>query len=209
MRLGDEPDNAPAGPNVAQATKVAMSTLLIAALTLSPMDAEAAGRSGGRVGGRAPAMRSAPSRSYAPRTSSRTNIYVSPGIGYGGFGYGGVFPGYGYGFGGGPGLGTYLGLSLAETFLREQQRQAFLEQQLRTQQELGRDQAQIAALQQQLEVQRSRVDILRAEQEGKPSDSMASQMDTMPAEERAAFEQLMQQLKAQQKEIESLKAASK
>ena len=25
MRLGDEPDNAPAGPNVAQATKVAMS----------------------------------------------------------------------------------------------------------------------------------------------------------------------------------------
>ena len=34
-------------------------------------------------------------------------------------------------FGGGPGFGTYLGLSLAESFIREQQRQAFLEQQLR------------------------------------------------------------------------------
>lgn len=127
-------------------------------------------------------------------------------MGYGG--YGGVFPG-GYGYGGGPGFGTYLGLSLAESFIREQQRQAFLEQQLRTQQELGRDQAQIAALQQQLEVQKSRVDILKSQQDGAPSSSMSTQMDQMPAEERAAFEQLMQQLQSQQKEIESLKAASK
>jgi len=182
--------------------------LLIAALSLSPLDAEAAGRSGGRVGGRAPSssMRSAPRSYSAPRTTTRTNIYVSPGMGYGG--YGGVFPG-GYGYGGGPGFGTYLGLSLAESFIREQQRQAFLEQQLRTQQELGRDQAQIAALQQQLEVQKSRVDIIRSQQDGAPSANMASQMETMPAEERAAFEQLMQQLKAQQQEIENLKAVSK
>jgi len=37
--------------------------------------------------------------------------------------------------------GTYLGISLVETLIREQQRQAYLQQQLRTQQELGRDQA--------------------------------------------------------------------
>ena len=112
------------------------------------MDAEAA-RSGGRMGGRAPAMRSAPMRSAPMRGGGgygggygggRTNVYVSPGIGMG------MSPfGYGYGYGISP--GAYLGLTLAETLLREQQRQAYLEQQLRTQQQLGQDQAMIQQLQ--------------------------------------------------------------
>ena len=48
------------------------------------------------------------------------------GMGYGGMGYGGM--GYGgMGFGVSPGL--YLGVTLAETLLRETQRQQFLQQQ--------------------------------------------------------------------------------
>jgi len=53
--------------------------------------------------------------------------------------------------------GTYLGISLVETLIREQQRQAYLQQQLRTQQELGRDQAAIAQLQAELAAQNSKV----------------------------------------------------
>ena len=57
--------------------------------------------------------------------------------------------GMGYGYGGGIGMGTYLGLSVAEAFLREQQRQAYLQRELQTAQQLGKDQAAIAALQQE------------------------------------------------------------
>ena len=114
--------------------RTALAALAAAVLVAAPMDAEAA-RSGGRMGGRAPAMRSAPMRSAPMRGGGgygggygggRTNVYVSPGIGMG------MSPfGYGYGYGISP--GAYLGLTLAETLLREQQRQAYLEQQLRTQ----------------------------------------------------------------------------
>jgi len=113
------------------------------------------------------------------------------GYGYGGYGYGG------YGYGGGNGLGLYLGLSLAETFVREQQRQAFLQQQLRTQQELGRDQQAIADLQRQLAEQNAKVDALRAQGATAPASA--------PLTEAQQIEMLKAQLAAQQNEIANLK----
>merc|ERR1719379_3197168 len=134
---------------LANGQKQALVTAVAAmALVFNPMSAEA-GRSGGRVGGRAPAPR-APTVSrpapaaMAPRT---TNVYVAPSPMGMGMGYGG------YGMGGGSGVGLYLGLSVAEAFLREQQRQAYLQQQLKTQQQLGADQAAIQQLQQELAMQ--------------------------------------------------------
>ena len=146
--------------------RTALAALAAAVLVAAPMDAEAA-RSGGRMGGRAPAMRSAPIRralrAAAAATAARygggrTNVIISPGIGMGmsPFGYG-----YGYGYGISP--GAYLGLTLAETLLREQQRQAYLEQQLRTQQQLGQDQAMIQQLQTALAEQSAKVEGLRAQ----------------------------------------------
>ena len=53
-----------ASPSVVMAAtdwkKPAMSVFLALALTFSPMDAAEAGRSGGRIGGRAPSMSSRP-----------------------------------------------------------------------------------------------------------------------------------------------------
>lgn len=181
-----------------------IATFLAAAVAIAPMDAAHAARSGGRVGGRAPssAARSMPrggasyaprgGASYAPRT---TNVYVAPSMGYGygmgyGMGYGGISP------------GTYLGLSLVETLIREQQRQAFLQQQLRTQQELGRDQAMIQQLQAELNAQNAKVEGLKAQQAGGGSvSSVAPQV--APGESEAMMKLLMEQ----QKEIEALKAA--
>merc|ERR1719160_2498097 len=113
--------------------KPAMSVFLALALTFSPMDAAEAGRSGGRVGGRAPSMSSRPmarpssgatarpamrTSAPAPTMQRTTNVYMAPAPMYGGGGmYGGGM------MGGGNGLGLYLGLSVAESFLREQQRQ--------------------------------------------------------------------------------------
>jgi len=115
------------------------------------------------------------------------------GMGYGGYGYGG------YGGGGGNGMGLYLGLSLAETFLREQQRQAYLQQQLATQRQLGADQAAIAALQQQLQEQNNKVESLKSQNGG-----AAPKIDT----ETEATLKLKLQMMEQQKEIEQLKAAA-
>merc|ERR1719424_1672155 len=114
-----------------------------------------------------------------------------------GYGYGG----YGMMGGGGNGLGLYLGLSVAETFMREQQRQAFLQQQLRTQQELGRDQAAIQQLQSELAAQTSKVAGLQAQQGG------GQPAPTMSKDEEMAL--LKQQLAAQQEMLLELKAAQK
>jgi hypothetical protein len=110
--------------------KQAVGALFAAALVFSPMQDANAARSGGRVGGRAPVSRPSVSSgtrsSFAAPARSTTNVYMAPsmGMGYGyGGGYGGGY-GYGGGFGGGGGAGLYLGLSVAESFLREQQRQA-------------------------------------------------------------------------------------
>ena len=45
------------------------------------------------------------------------------------------------GGGGGGGMGLLIGAELVEAFMKEQQRQAMLKQQLATQQQLGADQA--------------------------------------------------------------------
>jgi len=131
-------------------------------LTLATPDAAFAARSGGRMGGRAggSSFRSAP-RMSAPRSAPRAapsggrtiinnnygggrgGMIIMPGMGYGysPFGFGGGFGlGYGgFGFGYNPALS--LGLTFAEVAIREQQRQAYLQQQLETQRQLGQDQA--------------------------------------------------------------------
>jgi hypothetical protein len=179
--------------------------MLAALLTLAPADDALAARSGGRVGGRAPVVsRSAPRA--APKASSSsytapatTNVIVAPSVGYG---YGGGF-GYG-GFGGGFGIspGAYLGMSVVDSLIREQQRQAYLQQQLRTQQELGKDQAMIQQLQAKLKEQDSKVDALKAKQASEPqAPAPASQ-----SQDAEAVRKLQQQLMEQQKQIEALKS---
>jgi hypothetical protein len=168
----------------------------------APLAAFAA-RSGGRVGGRAPAAR-APSRSYSAPSSSRTNVYVTPPTrtnvyvtpGFGGYGYGG-YGGYGYGGYGRGSLavdGAFLGLSLIDSIRREEERRRYIEQQLKTQQELGKDQALIQQLQFQLQEQNSKIDGLR--QKAGP-------------EETDAVKSMQQKLEAQQREIEELRKNQK
>jgi hypothetical protein len=139
--------------------------------------------------------RSAPAPAPMQRT---TNVYMAPmggmGMGYGGMGYGGM------GYGGGNGLGLYLGLSVAESFMREQQRQAYLQQQLRTQQELGKDQAAIAQLQMELSQQNSKVEALKA-QGAETNTGTATEKDIEALKLRL-------QLMEQEKEIAALKALS-
>jgi len=119
-----------------------------------------AARSGGRVGGRAPAPRAAPRA--APSVRSNTNIYIAPtpSYGYGGYGYGG----YGYR---GPSFGPFgfstgsfaldAGIGVAELLVREQQRQAFLQNQIKVQRELGKDAATIDQLQREVEAGNARL----------------------------------------------------
>jgi len=126
-------------------------------------------------------------------------------MGYGGYGMG---YGMGYGYGGGIGMGTYLGLSVAEAFLREQQRQAYLQRELQTAQQLGKDQAAIAALQQELAAQNAKVDSLRVQQQSGGGSAPAQMPATAPGETEA-MRQLQVQLIQQQREIEALKAAQK
>ena len=115
--------------------------------------------------------------------------------------YSGGFGGYGmYGGGfGGNGAGLYLGLSLAESFLREQQRQAYLQQQLRMQQQLGADQQAIQQLQNELAAQNAKVEGLKQQNGG-----VAPAMDA----DTEATLKLKLQLMEQQKELEQLKAAN-
>ena len=180
--------------------RTALAALAAAVLVAAPMDAEAA-RSGGRMGGRAPAMRSAPMRSAPMRGGGgygggygggRTNVYVSPGIGMG------MSPfGYGYGYGISP--GAYLGLTLAETLLREQQRQAYLEQQLRTQQQLGQDQAMIQQLQTALAEQSAKVEGLRAQGGGGGGAAQTA--------DQAQIERLTRELAEQKAALQKLQTA--
>merc|ERR1719478_1185028 len=109
---------------------------------------------GGSFRPKASSPRAAP-RAAAPAASrpSVTIINSAPAMPFGG-GYGYGRPGL-FGFGGGFGLtpGQFLGLSaieLAESIARENRRRAYLEQQMQIQRELGKDQAEIDALQKQL-----------------------------------------------------------
>jgi len=196
-----------------------LGLMLAASIAFAPLDSAEAARSGGRVGGRAPVSRSAPSRAPSAISQPHTNVYVSPapvygggmGMGYGGGYGGGMGMGYGGGYGGGFGgggfggggisTGTYLGISLVETLIREQQRQTYLQQQLRTQQELGRDQAQIAQLQAELAAQSVKVDGLKVQQQ------QGATVATATAPDADAVKRLQQQLIDQQKQIEVLKVA--
>jgi len=137
------------------AASVALATALV-----TPMSAEAA-RSGGRAGGSS--FRSAPSRSMpsrsAPRVAPRTSVRTYavpvpvPASPFGGFG-----GGYGYSpFGGYGNTGAYLGISLIDSIIQEQRRAAIMRQQLETQQQLGKDQGEIATLKAQLDAQDKRI----------------------------------------------------
>jgi len=193
--------------------KPAMSVFLALALTFSPMDAAEAGRSGGRVGGRAPSMSSRPAARPSSGASARpamrtsapapapmqrtTNVYMGSPMGggmYGGGMYGGGM------MGGGNGMGLYLGLSVAESFMREQQRQQYLQQQLRTQRELGQDQAAIQQLQNELAQQNLKVDAMK--QQGAETNTGAA------TEKDIEALKLRLQLMEQEKEIAQLKALS-
>merc|ERR1719152_641281 len=203
--------------NLAKFAQPAVAAALAAAITLAPIDAAfAAGKSGGRVGGRVSS--STTTRSVAPSASSSsttraagtrvappaapappqvTNVYQmapQPMMGYGGYGYGG----YGAPMGGN-GLGLFVGLEVAEMFLKEQQRQAYLQQQLKTQQQLGADKAAIESLQRQLAEQNAKVDSLRAQQPPPPPGQAA------PAAMSEDQLKLQLQLIQQQKELEMMK----
>jgi len=136
---------------------------LLAPIAGLPEGADAA-KSGGRMGGgsfrsKAAAPKAAPRGRAAPPTAptvinrpSVTVIQSAPSMPFGGYGgYGGGMFGGGYGFGLTP--GQFIGLSaieLAESIARENRRRAYLEQQMKVQRELGKDQAEIDALQKQL-----------------------------------------------------------
>ncbi|KOO26907.1 hypothetical protein Ctob_004426 [Chrysochromulina tobinii] len=83
------------------------------------------------------------------------------------------------------------GRSGGRTLIRENQRQAYLQQQLRTQQELGRDQAEIAMLQRALAEQNAKIEGLKSQQSG--SDSGGDDVS-----------RLKEQLRRQEDEIRSL-----
>lgn len=182
----------------------ALGSLLTAALVLTPTDEALAARTGGRMGGSAGFTRSMP-RAPPPRASApRTNVYINsaPSIGFGGGGMMAATPfggGYGYSYSpfGGMNTGTYLGFSLIESLIREQQRQAYLQRQLDMQRQLGTDQAQIAMLQSELAKQSQKVDGIKAQA---PKDlDMNSD----------AVKQLQAKLESQQKEIDAQNAQIK
>merc|ERR1712129_551721 len=95
---------------------------------------------------------------------------------------------------GGNGMGLYLGLSVAESFLRQQ----YLQQQLRTQRELGQDQAAIQQLQNELAQQNLKVDAMK--QQGAETNTGAA------TEKDIEALKLRLQLMEQEKEIAQLKA---
>ena len=161
---------------------------LAAAVTVAPVDAAFAAKSGGRVGGRVSSSSPSGVKSTAPKAASSTaassttpkaatstatapaatttapaapqvtNVYMTQPMGYG-YGYGG----YGMGGGGGGGMGLLIGVELANAFIKAQERQAYLQQQLKVQQQLGADSAQIQELQRQLAEQTTRQRAVGAE----------------------------------------------
>merc|ERR1719198_360724 len=112
--------------------------------------------------------------------------------------------GYGYG-GGGNGMGLFVGVEIAEMFLKEQQRQAYLKQQLATQQQLGADKAAIESLQKELAAQNAKVDALNAQRQQQPAPAPAGQAPAAMSEEQL---KLQLQVLQQQKEIEQMKQAA-
>jgi len=178
---------------------------MAAALTFAPVDPAFAAKSGGRVGGRVTSTGSvkssadtktakssanvkaaAPAAAPAPQV---TNVYMTQPMGYGG-----------YGGGGGSGMGLFVGAELVNMYFKEQQRQAYLKQQLEVQQQLGADSAKIAELQRMLSEQNAKVDSLAAQKNAQSAASLQPQ--AAPGE---AEMQMQMQLIQQQKELELIK----
>ena len=89
-------------------------------------------------------------------------------MGFGFSPFGGFGLGYGgFGFGYNPALS--LGLTLTDVFIREQQRQAYLQQQLETQRQLGQDQAKIAALTAEVQAQEQRMALINQQAKANPN----------------------------------------
>ena len=130
----------PAAPS-ASASKAAAPSAS-ASTTAAPSASASDSKTGGRVGGRAPAPAAAPAApvAAAPAAPSVTNVIIQQPMQPMGYG-GGMGYGQPMGGGGGGGMGLLIGVELAEAFVKEQQRAAMLKQQLATQQQLGADQA--------------------------------------------------------------------
>jgi len=148
-------------------------TLLVTSPLAFPQDADAA-RSGGRISsggikasrnvrvmsGARSAPAAAPARPSVTVIQSppTTIIQTVP-----------SYPSYGYGYGYAPSYGMSSGawmaltaLELAEEVAREQRRAALLRQQLETQRQLGKDQAEIEALQRQVKEQNEKLASMQA-----------------------------------------------
>ena len=129
-----------AAPSPSASTTAAPSPS--ASTTAAPSASASDSKTGGRVGGRAPAPAAAPAApvAAAPAAPSVTNVIIQQPMQPMGYG-GGMGYGQPMGGGGGGGMGLLIGVELAEAFVKEQQRAAMLKQQLATQQQLGADQA--------------------------------------------------------------------
>jgi len=191
-------------------SRKALTAMIPVFMVLGGASESEAARSGGRVGGGG-GFAKARANSVAPKavapsvTQKTTNVYVQQatpmygapmmggGMGYGGMGYGGMGMGYG-GFGGGITTGEFLGIELINAIFREQERQRRLQRELQVQQQLGADQAKIQDLQNQLAQVNSKMDGLK--QQAPPGTKFDD--DSM--------RKMQEQMLAQQKEIEMLKA---
>mmetsp|Transcript_26329 Transcript_26329/g.43721 ORF Transcript_26329/g.43721 Transcript_26329/m.43721 type:complete len:254 (+) Transcript_26329:67-828(+) len=208
----------------AQPAITATATAIAAAISFAPIDTIVQAKSvGGRVASSSKTsvvrpstttMSSSSKTSVKPPTAPVTNIITPPAappvtniymaspqpMGYGGIGYGGMgYGGYGQPMGG-AGMGLLIGAELAEAFLKEQQRQAYIQQQLKVQQQLGTDQAKIQELQRQLAEQNAKVDALAAQKAAAPVSSATPQQ--APSEAQL---QLQLQVLQQQRELEVMK----
>jgi hypothetical protein len=147
---------------------------VLSALPLVAATPAMAAKSGGRMGGSnfrsaprggaprgGPMPRGGPVPRGGPAFQGGPNVTMNFGAPrvYGspfGYGYGAAPYAYSYGFSSGE-LMALNALQLAEMYAREQRRQAYFRQQLETQRQLGRDQAEIQQLQQQLREQEDRM----------------------------------------------------
>lgn len=194
------------------ALKGALAALVaLVAPELASAASRGGGRTGGRVGGRAP-PRAAPTMSAAPRAApaapavTQTNVYVNSAptvvrsYGYGGgFGYSPGFVGGGFGIGD----GAYVGLSLVESYFRAQRERRMIEQQLATQRELGKDQAQIQALEQRLSQQDAQLQQLN--KQVKPEDIASYKAPPPQQGEDPQLAAMRKQLEDQAKELAAMK----
>merc|ERR1719486_1093892 len=93
-----------------------------------------------------------------------------------GFGGMGMMSPFGYGYGVNP--TAMIGITVADMFLQEQRRQAYMQRQIETARQLGQDQNAISALEQQLAQQTAALQSLEAQIKANPAS--ASQQIQIP-----------------------------